>query len=85
MGKKAKLGLAGLASIIFTYYILTSILSDAAYIFAPGLYDTLITISGFLALLFIILTFFAAIKEKDIPILLLFVLLFVVIAGGIIL
>lgn len=84
--KKSTLSFGALLSITFTFYILGSIMSDAIYVFAPQLYDIALYVLGSLALIFIVLSFIYAIKEKNIPVLLFFaficLLFFIPFLGG---
>lgn len=79
---KAKTSLALLLNTVFAYYIITGIAADMIYVFAPWAYDMILYILGIFALLFIILSFLYAIKERDWAILILFMLLFAFIGLG---
>ena len=80
---KAKTSLAALLNVVAIYYIVTGIAADMIYVFAPWLYDMILYVLGIFALLFVILSFLYAIKERDWPILMLFILLFSLIGLGI--
>ena len=82
--KKSNITLAALISTVFTYYLITSVVSDAVYVFgSEALYNNVLTFMGILALAFIILTFIYAVKEKNWPLLFLFVIIIILIFGGV--
>ena len=79
MARKAKLALGGLISIVFYYYIIASVLTDAVATFLPGMSDIFYYLTGLLALAFIVLSFIWGVKERDKTVLGFFAIIFIVI------
>ena len=73
MGKKSTLTFTGLLGLVLTYYYLTSIISDIVYVFAPEYYDIMLYLVGIFASLFVLLTFYYALKEKNYPVIVLYI------------
>ena len=71
--------LSGLASSLFFYYTLTSVVADLAWYQSEELGWALTLLSAVFALIFIVLTFVTAIVERDVPTLLLFALIMFVV------
>jgi len=54
-------------------YVYANVIGDAIYAFMPWLYSLFINVIGILALIFIILSFIYAIKERNWPVIIFFI------------
>lgn len=80
--RRTRISLAGFSSIVFAFYIYTSILLDLAYAFMPDVADAIYNLLAAIAGILLLLTLLLAIREKDWPVILLFMLFFLVIGGA---
>ena len=75
MGKGAKI-VGGIMTMAFTYYWITQVFSDAAYVFnLNDVSDMAYRLSGIFALIFIAATFIYAVATKNKTLLVLFLIL----------
>lgn len=85
--RRSSLALGGLLGIIFTWYVITNVAYDAVSILFPNasIMEAFQGLMGILAATFVLLTFVYAVKEKNVPILLIFLIfaILIILAGGI--